>query len=388
MSYVAVGGGLNTFVPSTNALATGALQVEFTRAVNTFPITKYAQIVPTQQMTGYYLRLDSDDNVRVTDVNEFAWPLGNDRPVGKMNQHDFVSFTAARYAYPFYIPNETVKQAAWDVVAQHARAKAQLAMTARSMRTATALTGSAAVTAFTAVGNYYASGSSISGGATGWTSSTTNVIQKGIQTALQRISLATGGAVRGETDIMMVISPTIANALSQTSEVRDYVKNYPAALPFLQGADTFAKYGLPPNLFGVQVVVDDSVKVTTRKGAASTTRSFVYGNSAVFVSRPGGLVGVEGSTSFSTSSPRASANGAASTGCTPASGADSTSARPASPTPSAKTAVRAGVRLMPSARTMSASRVPARTTSPNGVLLSSSQHAVTASTDTASTASR
>lgn len=296
MSYVAVGGGLNTFVPSTNALATGALQVEFTRAVNTFPITKYAQIVPTQQMTGYYLRLDSDDNVRVTDTNEFAWPLGNDRPVGKMNQHDFVSFTCNRFAYPFYIPNETVKQAAWDVVAQHARAKAQLAMTARSMRTATALTTSAT---FNAVGNYYANGTATAGGGP-WTTSTTNVIQKGIQQALQRISLSTGGAVRGETDIMMVISPTVANLLSQTQEVRDYVKNYPAALPFLQGADTFAKYGLPPNLFGVQVVVDDSVKVTTRKGAASTTRSFVYGNSAVFVSRPGGLVGVEGSTSFST----------------------------------------------------------------------------------------
>jgi hypothetical protein len=166
------------------------------------------------------------------------------------------------------------------------------------MRTATALTGSAAVTSFTAAGNYYATGTAISGGA--WTTSSTNVIQKGIQTALQRISLATGGAVRGETDIMLVISPTVANLLSQTEEVRNYVKNYPAALPFLQGADTFAKYGLPPNLFGVQVVVDDSVKVTTRKGAASTTRSFVYGNSAVFVSRPGGLVGVEGSTSFST----------------------------------------------------------------------------------------
>lgn len=298
MAYVAVGGGLNTYVPSTNALATGALQVEFTRAVNTFPITKYAQIVAANQMTGYYLRLNSDDNVRVVDGNEFAWPLGNDRPVGKMNEQDFVAFTCQRYAFPFYIPNETVKQAAWDVVAQHARSKAQLAMTARCLRTATALTGSTAVTAFTNVGNYYADGTAISGVGP-WTASTGNNIQKGIQTALQRISLATGGAVRGETDIMMVISPTIANQLSQTAEVRDYVKNYPAALPFLQGADTFAKYGLPPNLFGVQVVVDDSVRVTTRKGA-STTRSFIFGNSAVFVSRPGGLVGMEGSTSFST----------------------------------------------------------------------------------------
>ena len=298
MAYVTVGGGLNTYVPSTNALATGALQVEFTRAVNSFAITRYAQIVACNQQTGYYLRLNSDDNVRVTDVNEFAWPLGNDRPVGKMNQHDFVTFTAQRFAFPFYIPNETVKQAAWDIVAQHARSKAQLAMTARSMRTATALTGSAAVTSFTAAGNYYATGTTNAGAP--WTTSSTNVIQKGIQTALQRISLATGGAVRSE-DICLVISPTIANLLSQTEEVRNYVKNYAAgALPFLQGGDIFSRYGLPPNLFGVSVVVDDSVKITTRKGAASTTRSFVYGNSAIFVSRPGGLVGVEGSTSFST----------------------------------------------------------------------------------------
>jgi hypothetical protein len=299
MAYVAVGGGLNTYVPSTNALATGALQVEFTRAVNTFPITKYAQIVAANQMTGYYLRLNSDDNVRVTDVNEFIWPLGNDRPVGKMNEQDFVAFTCQRFAFPFYIPNETVKQAAWDVVAQHARSKAQLAMTARCMRMATTLTGSTAQTAFNNVGNYASSGTNSPGGAA-WTTSTTNVIQKGVQGILQKISLATGGAVRGETDIMMVISPTVANLLSQTSEVRDYVKNYPAALPFLQGNDVFAKYGLPPNLFGVQVVVDDSVKITTKKGASSTTRSFVFGNSAVFVSRPGGLIGVEGSTSFST----------------------------------------------------------------------------------------
>ena len=297
MAYVTVGGGLNTYVPSTNALATGALQVEFTRAVNSFAITRYAQIVACNQMTGYYLRLDSDDNVRVSSETEFVWPLGNDRPVGKMNQHDFVTFTAQRFAFPFYIPNETVKQAAWDIVAQHARSKAQLAMTARSMRTATALTGSAAQTAFTTAGNYYASGTAISGGA--WNASTGNNIQKGIQTALQRISLATGGAVRSE-DICMVISPTIANSLSQTAEIRDYVKNYAAgALPFLQGGDIFSRYGLPPNLFGVSVVVDDSVKVTSRKGA-TLARSFVYGNSAVFVSRPGGLVGVEGSTSFST----------------------------------------------------------------------------------------
>ena len=75
-------------------------------------------------------------------------------------------------------------------------------------------------------------------------------------------------------------------------------------------------------------------------------------------------------------------------GCTPASGADITPASPASPTPSANTAVSAGFRLMPSARTISGSRVPARTIIPNEVLLSSSQQPITAAADTASTVSR
>ena len=117
---------------------------------------------------------------------------------------------------------------------------------------------------------------------------------------LRQIALGTAGAVRPE-DINLVFSPVTANKVSQTAEVQNYVKNYPAALPFLQGSDTFSKYGLPPYLFGVKVVVDDSVQVTSQKKASSTSRSFVWADDAVaLLSRPGGLIGVEGSTSFST----------------------------------------------------------------------------------------
>ena len=75
-------------------------------------------------------------------------------------------------------------------------------------------------------------------------------------------------------------------------------------------------------------------------------------------------------------------------GCTPASGADITPARPARPTPRAKMAVSTGLRAIPRARTISGSRVPARTTSPKEVLLSRSQQPSTAAAETASTAKR
>ena len=297
MAFTVVGGGLSTYVPSTNDLATGALQVEFTRTVNSFAITRYAQIVPTTKMTGYYLRQDVPDNVRITDTKEFAWPLGNDRPTGKQNSFEFVSYSTERFAYPFYIPQESANQAAWDVVAQHARSKAQLAMTARTMRAASVLS-----TSGNWAGNYAANpaASPISQGS--WTnSSVANAyIQKTIQKVMQLVSLSSGGAV-APNQLIMVISPAIANIVSQAPETKEYVKNYPAALSFYQGSDTFSRWGIPPTLFGLgDVVVDDSVKVTSKKGAASLTSSYVYGNGAYFVSRPGGLVGVEGSSSFST----------------------------------------------------------------------------------------
>lgn len=301
MAFTVAGGGLSTYIPTTNDLATGALQVEFTRSVNTFALSRYAQLVPVTKMTGYYLRQDNADNVRVTDTNEFAWPLGNDRPAGKQNAFDFVQYTTQRFAFPFYIPQETTQQAAWDVVAQHARSKAQLAMTRRSMAASTVLTTNAnwGTNYTTAAGSNGPSGSGYTATGSWVNSSTANrYIQKTIQQAMRLVSLSSGGAVNPN-QLIMVISPTTAQTISQAPEIQDYVK-FQAGIQYLQGSDTFAKWGIPPTLFGLaDVVVEDAVKVTSKKGATDS-RSYVLGNGAYFVSRPGGLVGVEGSTSFST----------------------------------------------------------------------------------------
>lgn len=294
MAFTVAGGGLSTYVPSTNDIVSGALQVEFTRSVNSFALTRYAQLVPVTKMTGYYLRQDVPDNVRLTSDREFAWPLGNDRPTGKQNAFDFVQYATQRYAFPFYIPQETAQQAAWDIVAQHARSKAQLAMTARTNRAAAVLADSGNWGS-----NYAADPTAAAIGAGTWLNATGN-IQKTIQAVMRLVSLSSGGAV-APNQLIMVISPTIANVIAQSSEVKDYVKNYPAALSFLQGSDTFSRWGIPPTLFGLgDVVVDDSVKVTSKKGASTLTSSYVYGDGAYFLSRPGGLVGVEGASSFST----------------------------------------------------------------------------------------
>jgi len=300
MAFSVVGGGQSAYIPSTNDLATGALQVEFTRSVNQFALTRYAQLVPTSKMSGYYLRHDVSDNMRIVNDKEFLWNLGTDRPTGKQNAFDFIAYNTQRYAFPFYIPQETAAQAAWDTVAQHARSKAQLAMTRRTMGAATAL----ATTAnwgqnFIANPNTTAQGFTAVGGV--WTSSTTGgaYIQKSIQQVMQLVGFSSGGAVN-PSQLIMVISPKVAQAIAQSAEVKDYVKANPQSPNFLMGNDIYSRWGIPSTLFGLgEVVIDDTVKMTSRKNATDAT-SYVLGDGAYFVSRPGGLVGVEGSNSFAT----------------------------------------------------------------------------------------
>ena len=300
VGIIGVGGGLNAYIPSTNALATGALQVEFTRSVNQFGLTRYSQIVPVTQMTGYFLRQDNTDNMRILNSGrDYQWPLGQDVPAGIQNQFEFVAFTTNRKAYPFYIPTETARQAAWDTVAQHARAKAQLAMTNRTREALTLLTTSGT---WSGTSNYAASTATLPGNSAAaiWGAADDANIQKGIQQVLQFIAQGTGSVVSPR-DVIMVIGPETARVLSTSIEVRNYVKNYPAALPFLQGSDVFSRWGLPPTLFGLgEVVVEDAVQVTSVKGA-TVSKSFILGSGKVlFLSRPGGLVGAEGVASFST----------------------------------------------------------------------------------------
>lgn len=292
MAEVGIGGGLNTFIPTFSA-ATGQIQIEFTRAVNRFPITQYAQIVPVQQMSGYYLRIDEEETARVVNTQDYQWPLGEDRPTGINSDIDWLQFTCQRFQSSFHIPQETARQAQWDVVASHARIAAAKMMTHRSFRMATQLTTAGN---YTTGSNYFAAATDLVSGLTGGITAADGV-QQIIRAAIEKIVQNTVGAVSPK-DILLIVNPTTARILATSEGVRDYVKNYPAALSFLKGDDTFAAYGLPQTLFGLGgVVVDDTVRVSTRKGGANT-RGFFYGTSTapgmVFVSRPGGLVGNEG----------------------------------------------------------------------------------------------
>lgn len=306
MAEIGIGGGLNTFIPTFSA-ATGQIQVEFTRSVNRFALTRYAQIVPVQQMSGYYLRIDEEETARVVNTQDLQWPLGEDRPTGINSDIEWNTFTCQRFQTSFNIPQETARQAQWDVTASHARIAAAKMMTHRCVRAASTLTTSGNYTnsytsyASTNQSGYYDKASSLLNDNVLGSGVLSDGVQALFRAAAEKIVQATN-AVVAPSDLCAIVNPTTARLIASTDGVRDYVKNYPAALNFLQGDQQFATYGLPSQMFGVNVVVDDTVRVTNRKGSSKSV-GFFYGTESApgiaFVSRPGGLVGNEGP-SFST----------------------------------------------------------------------------------------
>lgn len=294
-------GANNTFVP--NHEASGKMVVDFSRNPNKFALNRYAQIVPVNQPIGYYLEMTVEEAGRIlnTDGRDFAWPDGNDAPTGTngTESHEFKQFRLERYAPTARLGYMAIQHASWDVVAQHSRIKAQQAMTLRTQLAATVATTS---------GNYAATHtsavSSISGNAGNWAQSTTARadIKRSLNYAFEIIQKDTLSAVEDPNDCVLVISPATARAISESQEVIDYLKHTETAKRVLEGEVWKNEgYGVPDRLYGFEVCVEKTVKVTSKKKASSTSRSFVWpAGSAALMSRPGGLVGVANAPSFST----------------------------------------------------------------------------------------
>lgn len=295
--------GSNTFVP--NFEASGKLVVGFSRNISKFKLNQYVQIVPVEQVTGFYLNLTAEEAGRLIndDGTDFRWPDGAEAPRGEdgVESFEFKPYRCHRYAYNVTLGDLAVQQAAWAINDAHLAIKAQQAMTARTLE---------AVTALTTSGNYDSShrsaAASISGASGTWAASTTarQDIKRSLNYMAEKIQTDTLGAVDVE-DLILVLGPKEAQALSLSQEFVDHVKGTPDSYAQFKGELAGANtqyYGMPDKIYGYKVVVESAVRTTSRKGA-TPVRSRVWPSAtAVMVSRPGGLVGTAGAPSFSTAS--------------------------------------------------------------------------------------
>ncbi len=284
----------NVFIPHQIRQSPGAtrmMQVEFSRNPDDFKINQYAQLVTDSATAGLYVELDTDAAVRIVNLHDFAWPDGNDAPDGQARKLRWRKFATERRGFPFRLGRKARENASFDILGANARMTATLAMTARTLDAVTLIT----TASNWPTGNKAATVDALlSTTGSAWTDSTAseNWIKKSINAVVEAIMKVTGGVIKPN-DITLIVGPDTAHSMGEQAEIIQYMVNHERAIDAgLMGTNAMnAMYSLPPYLYGVRLIVEDAVRNSTREGAATQTRSFMMGNSAVFLSRAGNLMG-------------------------------------------------------------------------------------------------
>jgi hypothetical protein len=292
-----------------NHEASGKLVVDYARNPKRFAVNQYIQITPVDQIIGLFQQMTIEERGRIltSDAAEYAFADGADAPLGADGTEYFIwqQFLARRYAYSFLIGQMTGQQATWDVVAQHAGIHAQKAMTNRTLQAYNQLSTS---TNYSTGHVSAVFGGTISGTSGTWTQSTVarGDIKRSLEFAIEKILDDTLAGIEPG-DLHLVIGTAQAALLTQSQEIVDYIKSSPDAYAELRGElpNRNYWYGLPSKLYGVNITVDATRRVTSQK-LATRAASAIFGAlssvgslNAFLVARPGGLVGVANAPSFS-----------------------------------------------------------------------------------------
>lgn len=296
----------NGFIPQ----ATGQV-IAFMRDPKEFKLNEYVQYLQTDKPVAVYYRLQIDDLIRMPGDNFFVWADGADRPEGDWNQVRFeeIEFSCKRRNYPFrvgWVALETAKNS-WKPLEVHTQRVMQQAMQNRTKRVMDLLQNSANW------GTHVDTANSLNDGAGTWDLASDdpsdpqyNAIKKSLTRAAQIINLDTNAVVKPE-DLVLVISPECARAMANSPEMHNYLREGPFSKSQLEGGENMnSRYGLPPSLYGFKIIIEDSMVITSNPAAADTgvtsgTRSRIKDDdSALLLSRKGGINGVNGAPSFST----------------------------------------------------------------------------------------
>lgn len=285
-------GGISTVIKDFES--SGRLQVEYSRAPESFALNRYSEIRPTVISDGFYLRINPDQAARLVyeDDRDHIWAPFADRPTGTDNalQFEMASFHTDRFAYPVPLDDRAVGMTVWNVLEAELRQKAQQAMTARTRRAFFKLRSASWATNSLPVDNGAGTPTAILPAGQNWGNGTVARpnIQVSLQYAINQILQATTGVI-DTSDLVLVINPSDAMLMSQSAEVRGMLSNSVYSYPQITGqmpgfpSGRQTNYGLPPMLYDVRVAVEKTVVVTSAKNAATTTRAYAVPSGSAYL---------------------------------------------------------------------------------------------------------
>jgi hypothetical protein len=330
----ALPGALNTYIPTLNGYAVG-----FASDPTRYHYARYTQFIRNGAQGseadggpgghgggrklrpyGLYKIFDSPSFVRHeggagsagAGSDNYAWPYGQPRPKNYFNiPFKDVEYRCQRRQFDAQLDRETVQFADWQILPMYNLG----IMTQAAINRAVAVQ-SILQTSSNWPGTNTAAANTLNGGAGKWNlgsgdESSPNflAIKKTLNRVAVLINLYTNGVLK-EGDLRLLVSPNDAYAMANTGEIQSYMKNNEHAVKQLleQGFDGRAsKYGLPPVLYGWEVVVEDSIRTSTKLTSTdlastgfNTDQSFLWSDgTAVCVARQA-VEGVAGMPSFST----------------------------------------------------------------------------------------
>ncbi|MGH2621023.1 MAG: hypothetical protein ACRDHG_10705 [Anaerolineales bacterium] len=294
----------NTFIPNWDA--SGRLMVAYSRNPARFPIAQYAQMVESPRTVGFWLKITAQEAARVVTVQDYEWPDGQNRPMRTgLESFNFNEFRTHRFDYGFTIGNKASEQADWPIVEAHSQIHAAKCMTARTIRAMTVLltTTNWATAADPDMGGpHFDTATALGGGFWSVGTSLDPNIKQTLDNVAVQINRDTLGVINGDPqNLMLVVNPTGARTMAESPEIHDYIKgSYWAQQELLQGLHPNNKYGLPSSIYGYNILVENTIKVTSRKGATLVKGHALTDTNAIVLSRPGGIEGAYGTPSFST----------------------------------------------------------------------------------------
>lgn len=291
----------NVFIPQYDQ--TLNLLVSFIRDPKQFSINKWATFSTVDKPEGIFPIILPADSIRVTsrDMLDMAWPDGQRATrfteSGHTQRNTNNRYFLQRYQRNVTLGNWTLQNAGWDIKAVETQATMSILMTAVTAKTVDLLFDDAQYSS-----NHVSTPTALAGGFLSAGTITNPIIKTTLYKIRDQIIKDTNGLVDVD-NLAIVMNPTTAGVLGSTQEMFTYQAQTPVSLDVLSGdSPKIGKnaWGLPYNLYGFEVIVDQTMITSDLQSNVESTVDYVIpDNEFVVVAKPGSIGSSSGS-SFST----------------------------------------------------------------------------------------
>jgi hypothetical protein len=300
-------GPTNVYIPTVEL--SGNLNINFTRNQKDFPVNKLIKLIPVTKEAGFYRYFNPNDEARVSGpissgiVQQNVWAPGNMRPINGGHTRSFENraYATLRRSFDQTLELRSTQQADFDLLRMTTDGLGRDAMTDRAIEAAALVTASASYpsthvdTATNFGGGFWSAGTAAN-----------PYIKKTMFNLANKIFLDSAGNVKQD-NLVLVMNPNTARQVATSQEVHTIFTNTAGLtdkLLTMQGAvgpKDAIYYGVPENLYGSRVVIEDTTYVPYNRGSSSEVQAYVFpDNTAAMISVEKEFVGSEAAMTYST----------------------------------------------------------------------------------------